>query len=186
MAGKLDHLKIKTAPACFSTWARNFNQQVDLLASMEGGPGIDVQIAHSPRPQFLQPLAGHSPREQPRGKIKFTVRPSALNGMGVGGNGSGNANINTVNVNVVGDIGLLYVLAVPNAAITTTYPNTIRAGNGATNYVAGDTTGFEIKGAANSVSIPFSNVARTMTIRTLPYNDNGNCRYIDVIASAPY
>lgn len=117
MAGKLDHLKIKTAPECFSTWARNFNQQVDLIGSMEGGPGIDVQVTHSPRAQFLQPLASsHAPKEQPRGKIKFTVRPSALAGLGVGSGGGSNGNA-TLAVGINGSLVGVSSETHPNAGI---------------------------------------------------------------------
>jgi hypothetical protein len=183
--GKLDHLKIKKAPAAFAKWAQNFNQQVDLLGSMEGGPGIDVQVAHSPRAQFLQPLAGSGtkPREQPRGRIKFTVRPSALNGIGISGGGGVT---NSVNTNVIGSTGTISTISVLAASPSFTYPNVVRAGNGNTNYFMADTTGMTIQGTVNAVSIPFANVSKPMGIKTVTVCINGNSKSMDVIASDPY
>ncbi len=182
--GKLDHLKIKRAPAAFADWAKNFNQQVDLLGSIQGGPGLDVQVAHSPRKTVSVP-GQPKPREQPRGKILFTLRPSAINGIGVGGGSGGNSNTNTVNVTLVGSAGFLYSLSVPSAAVLTNYPTDLRT-NGATNYGITNATGWELKGSVNSVSIPFAAIVRPMSIRTLTICDNGNTKSIDVLASAPY
>jgi len=117
--GKLDHLKIKRVPAAFAGFAKNFNQQVDLLASIQGGPGIDVQVAHSPRKIVAPPKGQPRPKEQPRGKILFTLRPSAINGIGVSG-GAGNSN--TVNVNIVTSGSTIATISVPSAAVGFDYP----------------------------------------------------------------
>ncbi len=189
--GKLDHLKIKKAPACFAGWAKQFNQQVDLLGSIQGGPGIDIQIAHSPRKTISGP-PGHKPKEQPRGKILLTLRPSAINGIGVGGitngNGNSNSNINSVNTNAVYTDGSIVSLTVQAAALNpNSFPTVLRTnGGGTTNYGITNATGWELRGTTNSVSIPFSAIVRPMSIRTLQICDNGNTRSIDVIASDTY
>ncbi len=123
--GKLDHLKIKSGPACFEPWAKNFNEQVDLLGSIQGGPGIDVQVAHSPRKTVSTP--GQSkPREQPRGKILMTLRPSAINGIGVGGGSGGNGTSFAV-----GAAGAL-VPVVTTGNTTGNYPTYLQTGAGPT------------------------------------------------------
>ncbi len=125
--GKLDHLKIKKAPACFAGWAKNFNQHVDLVAGMEGGPGVDVQVAHSPRKLAPSPHGQPRPKEQPRGKILLTLRPSAISGIGVGGGAGGNTN--GVTVNAVGYDGLLVGVIAGNA-VASNYPILLRVGGG--------------------------------------------------------
>lgn len=176
----LDHLKIKKAPKAFAGWARNFNQQVDLLASIQGGPGVQADVAHSPRKVQRGP-AGSNPKEQPRGKIMISLRPSAINGIGVGG-GTGGGNT----TQAVGIEGLLLDVLQPTSTnAATTFPNVVRSGNGST-YTIANTTGFSVVNGGNSCSIPFSSITRPMTIRTLTVCDNGNTRSIDIIASASY
>jgi hypothetical protein len=179
--GKLEHLKIKRCPAAFADFARNINQTVDLLASIQSGPGIDVQVASSPR-TIKTPNGKGQPKEQPRGKIMFSIRPSALNGIGVGGTGTGGGNTTqTVGIN-----GLLVDVlqpTSPNAA--TTYPNILRAGNG-NSYVIANSTGLSVVSGSNACSIPFANIARPMTIRTINVCDNGTAKLMDIIASATY
>lgn len=132
--GKLDHLKIRRAPAAFSGWAEQFNQQVDLLGSIQGGPGIDVQIAHSARNASTS--GSHKPNEQPRGKILFSLRPTAIQGIGLLGAGQGgNSNTNYVNVNVVSSAGTIATLSVPGASLSFVYPNSLYAQIG--NSIAG-------------------------------------------------
>ncbi len=121
--GKLDHLKIKKSPACFATFAKNFNQQVDLLASIQGGPGIDVQVAHSPRKTISGP-SQHKPKEQPRGKILLTLRPSAVNGLGVGSGTGGGGNVSTF---AVGPEGTLVPILATGAS-PGSYPNYLQTG----------------------------------------------------------
>lgn len=150
MAGKLDHLKIKKAPACFVSWARNFNSQVDLLASIEGGPGIDVKIAHSERSVVKPAASSHRPKEQPRGKILFTLRPSAVNGVGVGGGGGF---VPTDTRPVVGSDGLLIEVLVPNTIPTpNVYPSQLQVGTNAGAHWVATISGAEfISGAVSTV-----------------------------------
>ncbi|HEX2656139.1 MAG TPA: hypothetical protein VHN11_21155 [Xanthobacteraceae bacterium] len=149
--GKLDHLKIKRCPAAFAPFARNFNDQVDLLASIQGGPGVDVQIASSPRKISGKPNEP-KPKEQPRGKILFTMRPSALNGIGVSGNSSGGSG----NVNVVTSDGTLALIDGINVTGSSAYPDSLQAGT----FYATVTTG----GVFRAVQLAVSNGASGLVV----------------------
>lgn len=180
--GKLDALKVKRAPKAFVPTFRKLNRAIELLSSIQGGPGIDVQLAPPMAPRPLSP-GQPRPKEQPRGRIVLSLRPAAVSGLGVGGGGT----TNSVNTNAVGVDGSLSVLTVQSAAIgTNNYPTTLRT-NGNSNYGVTNASGWYLVGpGGNSVTIPFANISRPITLRTINICDNGNTRSIDILASAPY
>lgn len=140
--GKLDHLKIKRAPAAFAAFARKHNQHVDLLASMQGGPGIDIQIANSARARLAGPRQPQPPA-QPRGRIMLTLRPSAIVAIGGGGGGSNSnaSNWTGLNVNVVSTNGTLIGVAQTGNA-TNSYPTLLRVGNNSNAYAEHSQSGY--------------------------------------------
>ncbi len=199
--GKLDHLKIKKAPAAFAGWAKQFNQQVDLLGSIEGGPGIDIQVAHSPRKIISHPQ-GHKPKEQPRGKILLTLRPSAVNGLGVSGGGG---NTNGVNVNVVtfGFTGaVVSTITVPSASIGSDYPTSfttcsnsafVSIGSALTvqktnssrvgQMTADDDAGLYLSDGTNVFGINYSALSHDIAIKTFVGCNSGSPGNYLVVAS---
>jgi hypothetical protein len=197
--GKLDHLKIKSCPAAFAPFARNFNQQVDLLGSIHGGPGVDVQIAHSPQKRSPGTPGQPKPKEQPRGKILFTLRPSAVSGIGVGSGAGGNSN--TVNTNCVAADGSLTLLSVPSATLQpNTFPTRLYVQNGNTfSYFDGDgmqvqfpnshgvgitpSFGFTVGNAFNYLGINFGDITKDMGIKTFVGCNSGNAANYLVVAS---
>lgn len=186
MAGKLDHLKIKKAPACFETWARNFNSQVDLLASIQGGPGIDVQIAHSQRAVVKHAGAGPKPKEQPRGRILLTLRPSAANGLGIGGGGTTNG----VQELMIGPNGSLYAINVIGSAVATgNYPTYLQAGNGAPSTFYAGSGSFGLLGGvgnATSFAIDYGSLSHSMAIKEFTGCNSGSPANYLVVASNFY
>lgn len=93
--GKLDPLKVKRAPKAFVQTFRKLNRAIELLASIQGGPGIDVKLAPPVAPRPVSP-GQPKPREQPRGRIVLSLRPAAVAGLGIGG-------VST-NTNVISDL----------------------------------------------------------------------------------
>ncbi len=196
--GKLDHLKIHKAPACFAEWARNFNHQVDLLASIQGGPGIDVSVAHSKPKLAPVPAGQHRPREQPRGKILLTLRPSAVSGIGVSGDASNYTPPNGT-ASVVSASGFLTVIQNVNTVdATTQFPSLLKVGNNsATTYhdensftsTDGTNTanigfaGLSIATATKSLSIPKADITHNMGVMTFVGCNSGNAANYLAIAS---
>lgn len=86
---KLDHLKVKNCPKAFEQFAEQHNQLVDLIATLEGAWGIDVQIAHTPKDKISTSPNGKGVKSKPRGKILISGLSQALSQLPGSGSSSG-------------------------------------------------------------------------------------------------
>lgn len=129
--GKLDDFKIKKCPAAFAQFARQFNAQVDLLASMYGGSGLSVDFAIPPK----GPVKGsNTAKPVNRGKIILTVKPTALQAMGLG---TGSGTTNATNTNVIASNGTIATVTVQAVAGSSTWPTLLRVQDGRNTIING-------------------------------------------------
>ena len=159
--GKLDNLKIASVPKAFLPFAQKHNMTVRLLELLQGGSGVDVQVSEN--------------------RSIISLRPTAIQAIGQAGGSGGNVNGSpTLVVGPTGSFVSVYGTGSTNA----NYPTTLRT-DGANFWIA-NSSGFAIVNGGNAVSIPYANVARSMTIRTINVCNGTTSALMDIIASAPY
>jgi hypothetical protein len=167
----LSHLKIKKAPKALASFAAEHNALVDLIASIEGQLGINVNVASSPRKRISFPVGMKAPKQQPRGKILITGNPTALFAYGAGGssNGTGEVHLNANGYQVDVDTS-----------------NYVRVTN-STQYVGLDpVNGLAVVRGGNSVTIPFAGITRNITLKEIDVCSNGAAKKMIIVASDPY
>ena len=83
-------LKIHSAPLALKHFAEQHNALVDLISSMEGALGLDVQITHRPKPlAHAKSRQKSKVKDNVRGKILLTLNPTALQGVQQPASGGG-------------------------------------------------------------------------------------------------
>ena len=165
----LNHLKIGASPAAFAPFAAKHNALVDLIASLEGSLGLDVQIASSPPPLKVGSKGGvPNGGNWPKGKIKLSFNPTAVAG-GVGGGAGGGGSVGpNGTVQVVGINGLLVPAVEANANYTGLYPTVL---------------GVQTNGTSPTCIIVGTQVTHNMSVHTFVGCNSGNAGNYLVVAS---
>lgn len=168
----LESLKVTTAPLALAPTAQSHNALVALIESMVGDNGVKVTVSEG---RILIELSG-------------TKGPGNSNSGSSGGGGGTPFNNElhyddgTIQIDIDGDG--ISVTASGNT-FTIDDDGILQWTNG-TNSVVIEGDDIQITGTSGALTIGFSDITRSMGIKTISVCDSGTAKSMDIIASDPY
>ncbi len=172
--GKLDSLKIETAPLAFASFAAKHNALVDLLAGMVGENGISVVMAERNAIIRANIAAGNVNANVNFSNVSVVTSNGTLQ----------NVLSNTVNSNTYPQ--RLEVRGVSNDRITINWDELAALKSDSTQYVAIQYGSIIMDAGSTSLEILAANVTQNMGIREIDVCSGNVAMKMLVLASAPY